>query len=75
MARTATWKVVTIGAALTGLGVVGAGTASAATSPAPTVNATISAPHADWSAAFADDSPDASFNAMDDSWDDSPDDD
>lgn len=35
MNRPATWKVVTLGAALTGLGIVGAGTAAAATAPAP----------------------------------------
>ncbi|MGE2727063.1 hypothetical protein [Mycolicibacterium pulveris] len=35
MKRTATWKVLTMGAALTGLGVAGAGAAHADAGPAP----------------------------------------
>lgn len=36
MERPAHWKVVTVGVALTGLGLVGAGAAAAAIAPAPT---------------------------------------
>ncbi|MEZ0339317.1 hypothetical protein ACAG25_04960 [Mycobacterium sp. pV006] len=72
MTRTSTWKVVTAGVALTGLGIVGAGTAAtAAADPLPAVHSA-TAPQFDWAAAFVDDSPDVSYVAMDDSWDDSP---
>jgi hypothetical protein len=64
MNRPATWKVVTVGAALTGLGMVGAGTAAAATVPvvAPTA---ITAPL--YIDAVTGDVP-ASFVALDDDW-------
>ncbi|MGV0836756.1 hypothetical protein [Mycolicibacterium thermoresistibile] len=75
MTRPATWKVVTVGAALTGLGVLGAGAAHGATEPVPaSVGPVVEAPVVDWATAFDADSPDASFFAMDDSWDDSFDD-
>ncbi|PEG40092.1 hypothetical protein CRI77_14490 [Mycolicibacterium duvalii] len=67
-----TWKVVTVGAALTGLGVVGAGAASAASEPVPAAHAAIGSSALDW--VFADDRSVVSFAAMDDSWDDSWDD-
>lgn len=45
MNRPATWKVVTIGAALTGLGVVGAGAANASPDAAPApASVTVQAP-------------------------------
>ncbi len=70
MAGNAKWKVVTAGVAMAGLGVVAAGAANAATEPAPiAVNSAIEAPLVDW-VDFDDDSPDDSFIAMDDSWDD-----
>lgn len=43
MERPATWKVVTVGAALTGLSVLGAGAANAATGPAPAAPASVTA--------------------------------
>lgn len=52
MERPATWKIITVGAALTGLGIVGAGTASAAITPTA-VPAGIEAPQ---------------FTAFDDDW-------
>ncbi len=80
MERPATWKVVTLGAALTGLGIVGAGTATAASAPV-TQPASISAgaafdaplfPRIDFDVPGIDDSfdgPGNQFVAMDDTWD------
>jgi hypothetical protein len=52
MNRPATWKVVTVGAALTGLGIVGAGPAGAATTaPAPAAMAA----SLDWAPQLGDD--------------------
>lgn len=76
MTRPATWKVVTVGAALTGLGVLGAGAAHGATEAAPAaVGPAVEAPEVDWATAFDADRPDSSYVAMDDTWwDDSWDD-
>src|SRR5690606_19676950 len=61
MTRPATWKVVTVGAALTGLGVLGAGAAHGATEAAPAaVGPAVEAPEVDWATAFDADSPDSS---------------
>ncbi|MGB3354549.1 MAG: hypothetical protein WBB00_17470 [Mycobacterium sp.] len=67
MTRPPVWKVVTVGAAMTGLGLVGAGAAGAATPASPpAVHSGIEAPTFDWVL----DSTDEFVTAMDDSWDD-----
>jgi hypothetical protein len=50
MERPATWKVVTVGAALTGLGILGAGTATAAVTPTPAAvfDVSVEAPFGDF---------------------------
>ncbi|BBZ03759.1 hypothetical protein MCHIJ_31960 [Mycolicibacterium chitae] len=64
MQRPAHWKVVTVGVALTGLGIVGAGAAGAAVAPAPTAGiASIEAP-------LSVDAPQVGFAAMNDDWTD-----
>jgi len=54
MERPAAWKVVTVGAALTGLGIVGVGTASAA-APAWTPEVSVVAMDDDWTETHWDD--------------------
>ncbi|KWX66412.1 hypothetical protein [Mycobacterium sp. NAZ190054] len=62
MARTATWKIVTAGAALTGLGVLGAGAASAATEPSWATDHSFVAMDDSWDDTFWEDT----------YWDDTP---
>ena len=80
MNRPATWKVVTVGAALTGLGIVGAGTAAASTMtvPAPAsievvteqVPATFVALGDDWTETYWDDNASNNQDWTDTYWDD-----
>lgn len=79
MQRRTTWKVVTAGAALTGLGLTGVGIAAADIGDAPQSQTAETTVSAEWvpvvpvvdDSVLDIDSPDASVEAMDHSYDDS----